>query len=543
MSGCIKNHPGQLGCTYDLLILKDTIFYHLTVYLKRFVLKKTTMIRIPVVFLATVLFALMVRGQQPERPHLVKVTVDPETGYDIIYWEHSPSNWIDYYEIAEVVRPNISEPPAYHKIGTADTAAVSFVNTNTASGTHSVGYTVWAVDQIASTLTNKSLYDDPDSTIYTSAVFDSCQSTITLAWTDYNSWRGSILKYTVYQRLGSGLYMALDTLPEGSNSYVISGVNENSVYQLFIEATAFHDNTLMQSTSNRVDLYTAMSVIPDTVNADFATLGDGNTIDLAFSIDPNSQLQHYKLLRSNSANGAGDTIATFETADKNVHYNDNIAFTSGIYYYRLLAFNNCGKEVKTSNPACNVLLNESHDNLLVSLKWNEYYDWNRGVSHYEITRETGPQGTSSETFNAGNNIAFTDDLSSGINYTDPQSTRVCYHVTAYESALQGDTQHTSRSNTVCVNLEPEIRIPNAFIPNSHDGINDRFGPIFSFMPEKYNLIIYNRAGLKIWEGAEAWDGMVNGKPVPEEVYMYHLKIFNYENNTRVYAGQVTVVYR
>jgi hypothetical protein len=81
------------------------------------------------------------------------------------------------------------------------------------------------------------------------------------------------------------------------------------------------------------------------------------------------------------------------------------------------------------------------------------------------------------------------------------------------------------------------------MPNSPDEVNATFGPIFSFVPERYKLTIYNRAGLRIWEGAEPWDGTVNGKPVPEEVYMVHLRVFNYEGATRELAGQVTVVYR
>jgi gliding motility-associated-like protein len=145
--------------------------------------------------------------------------------------------------------------------------------------------------------------------------------------------------------------------------------------------------------------------------------------------------------------------------------------------------------------------------------------------------------------NAGKDTFYSDDFSTRINYDDPQSTRVCYQVAAFEAAGTAGVQNISRSNHLCFALDPDVRMPNAFIPNSHDGVNDTFGPLFSFVPERYKLTIYNRAGLKIWEGAEPWDGMVKGKPVPEEVYMYHLELFNYEGADRELAGQVTVVYR
>lgn len=478
--------------------------------------------------------------QLPEKPHLIRVTVDPETGHDWVYWNPSPSSDVDHYVIARTVRPNPLEPEAYVEAGTAPSSATSAEIANTVSASESVGYTVWAVQQITG---DPSLFDDPDSTIFLRAVFDSCQSSITLAWNDYNTWRGSIQTYTVYQRMNSGLYLSLATLAEGVNTWVLHPVEENTTYSLFIEVTANHEGFALQSTSNRVDLSTNTSVIPDSINADYATLGENNSIDLSFSIDPGSELQHYKLLRSASPDGPRDTVAVFTTAEKTIRYQDAVSFTSGIYYYRLIALNNCGKEAVISNPACNVLLGGQNEQLTVALNWNDYLDWNGGVDHYMVYRTTGEGGLPAEEMNVGKDTFFNDDFSTRVNYSDPQSTRVCYQVAAFEASGAGKAQNISLSNPLCFALDPDVRMPNAFIPNSHDGINDTFGPLFSFVPERYTLTIYNRAGLKIWEGAEPWDGTVKGKPVHEEVYVYHLKLFNYEGADRVLTGQVTVVYR
>jgi gliding motility-associated-like protein len=476
--------------------------------------------------------------QEPEKPHLVRVTIDPETGHDVIYWQPSPSSNVDYYVIGRA-RPNTRDLTVLFTVPSSATSA-EIINTN--SDSEPVGYSVYAVDQVSGN-SYLSLYDDPDSTIFLNAVFDSCRSSITLTWNDYNTWRGSIQHYTVYQRIDNGLYLALTTMAEGVNTWTLYPVVENTTYSLFIEATANHEDSILQSTSNRVDLYTDMSVIPKAINADFATLGENNSIDLSFTVDPGSELQNYKLLRSASSGGPRDTIAVFTTSGKTIRYQDEISFTSGVYFYLLMAFNNCGKEAATSNPACNVLLGGQNEQLMIALNWNEYLDWNGGVDHYRVYRTTGNGGLPAEEINVGKDTFFSDDFSTRINYNDPQSSRVCYQVEAYEAAGTGMPQNISRSNHLCFALDPDVRMPNAFIPNSYDGVNDTFGPLFSFVPERYNLTIYNRAGLKIWEGAEPWDGKVNGKPVPGEVYMYHLKLFNYEGASRVLAGQVTVVYR
>ena len=477
--------------------------------------------------------------QEPEKPHLIRVTVDPETGHDWIFWHPSPSSNVDYYRVGRA-QGNSTDLTVLFDVPPSATSA-EIINTN--SDSEPVGYSVYAVDQVSADLSYLSLYDYPDSTIFLSAVFDSCKSSITLTWTDYNTWRGSIQRYTVFQRIGNGLYRDLATLAEGVNTWTLQPVDENTTYSLFIEATADHEDSILYSTSNMIDLYTGMSVVPDYIHADFATLGENNFIDLSFSIDPASELQNYKLLRAASPGGPSDTVTPFITSARTIRYQDEISFTSGVYFYRLMAFNNCGKKAVSSNLACNVLLSGTNEQLMIALNWNEYLDWPGGVDHYTVYRTTGNDGLPAEAINVGNDLFYSDDYSSRINYNDPQSTRVCYQVAAVESAGPGLAPNTSRSNVLCFALDPDVRMPNAFMPNSPDEVNAAFGPLFSFVPERYKLTIYNRAGLKIWEGAEPWDGKVNGKLVPEEVYMYHLRLYNYDGAGRVLAGQVTVVYR
>lgn len=482
-----------------------------------------------------------VHGQQPDKPRLVRVTVDPETGSDMIYWEPSPTPGVDYYVIGRVVRPNPLEPWALVQVGTADASATSFENPNTTSDEESIGYTVWAVDEPVPGSLFSSLYDEPDSTLFAGAVFDSCRATLSVTWNDYNSWRGQIRNYTVYQRLDNGLYVALATLPEGTNQYTLGGVMENYPYRIFIEAS--HSDGIRLSTSNRIDIVTDMSVVPDYIYADFATLGADGGIDLSFSIDPASELQTYKLLRSSAPDGSFDTITTIQTSAKSLSYHDEVPFVSGRYYYRLMAFNNCGRPALASNLASNVLLGGTYSNLLVNLSWNEYLQWGDGVDHYQVTRETGFRYPLADSFSVGTDTWFRDDFSTRINYNDPQSTRICYRITAFESSAGSATPNTSRSNLLCFSLEPDVRMPNAFIPNSQDGVNNTFRPVFSFVPERYEMTIFNRSGLKIWEGSGPWDGRVNGKMVNEGVYLYHLVVYNFSGTGRERTGTVTVVYQ
>lgn len=85
---------------------------------------------------------------------------------------------------------------------------------------------------------------------------------------------------------------------------------------------------------------------------------------------------------------------------------------------------------------------------------------------------------------------------------------------------------------------------NAFSPNG-DGINDVFIPFAnSGCLKKYNIIIFNRGGQKIFENTDAskgWNGTVNNKPVPVGVYYF---VINYETTAGISdrkSGSVTIL--
>ena len=67
-----------------------------------------------------------------------------------------------------------------------------------------------------------------------------------------------------------------------------------------------------------------------------------------------------------------------------------------------------------------------------------------------------------------------------------------------------------------------IDVPNAFTPNN-DGTNDRF-------MKDWHVQIYNRNGIKLFEGYDGWDGTYNNKPVSKDTYFF---ILYYLHDTKV----------
>lgn len=482
--------------------------------------------------------AFLLLHSQPNKPTLYLVSVDPETGCDVITWLPSATPpAFDEYWIGMVELPNPNEPPVLVNIGIVSNSETQYINCNTFSNVKQVGYSVWAH---TNPLINGE-FDPPDSTILLTTDFDSCQATITLSWTGYNKWRNSTDEYNIYRRTAPGVYNLLATVPGTENTYVISTVTPNQTYELFVEAV--NSDRVRRSNSNRVDVQTTMSNQPNNVNADFATISPANTIDISFTVLGTPVFAHYNLVRSNSPDGPYTLVQSFDTDDSHIYYTDDIPFTSGVYYYRLEGINNCNQASSLSNRANNILLSGTLSGSQVTLGWNAYYDWSGGVENYRIIRISGRENPVADTLPLGITTIYNEDLSTLANYADPISSLVCYQVAATENTNVYGIQGESYSNRLCFSVYPDIRMPNAIIPNDGDETNRALEPVFSFLPEQYDLIIYNRLGTKIWEGSSPWDGQVNGQFVPEGVYIYYLRIYNYSTEYIELNGKVTVVYR
>lgn len=80
------------------------------------------------------------------------------------------------------------------------------------------------------------------------------------------------------------------------------------------------------------------------------------------------------------------------------------------------------------------------------------------------------------------------------------------------------------SKKIEVGTRPDA-FPNAFTPNG-DGVNDTYKPLFFCPVLTTHFIVFNRWGQKVFETRDpdkAWDGKVNGKDAPSDVYGWRVE--------------------
>jgi len=186
------------------------------------------------------------------------------------------------------------------------------------------------------------------------------------------------------------------------------------------------------------------------------------------------------------------------------------------------------------------MLEVKNENLTNKVSWNHVTGNQFQSKEYEIYRKIGNNNYTfyQSTFN---NTYYDNELD--LLRGKDSSGYFCYRTKAKLSL----TSHSAfvQSNTACVYIEPEVFIPNAFTPNG-DGMNDKFRPFISFFPSTYHLIIYNRAGIKVFESKnpeESWNGHIKGRGMaPGGTYIYYLRINNPDHKEIKKRGKVTVLY-
>ena len=90
--------------------------------------------------------------------------------------------------------------------------------------------------------------------------------------------------------------------------------------------------------------------------------------------------------------------------------------------------------------------------------------------------------------------------------------------------------------------EPYVFVPKGFTPND-DGLNDQLFVRGNYI-EEVHFVIFNRWGEKVFETKDlnqGWDGKVNGKIVPPDVFGYYVALKCFDGEEFLLKGNVTLI--
>jgi gliding motility-associated-like protein len=457
------------------------------------------------------------------------VSVQPESGYSELSWNLSPSP-----DIAAYIIYNHNSGYWYAIDTLWDPLITSYLYNSTGTKYFSESYVVAAFRKpiCASPLSNVL------STIYCTSQIDTCKKLINIKWNRYTGYPLRVLEYRIMVSKNGSPLTETYTVDSLSGSFSLSDFDTDTQYCFAVRAELEGGAV---SNSNKSCIQTKMQRAPQWINADYATVTNDGKIDLSFTYDQLSEISHFSLERKIGATGSYQTIAEPGITSGSLKYTDNNADIHKVNHYRIAAINNCNLPVVYSNEASNIVLALDKNQNIINLSWNPYRQWNGIIATTKVVAETGDG--SSENFDA----AAGDSLAN-INYSDLMykvtGNEACFTVESTEASNPYGAAGISISNRVCTPVTELINVPNTFTPD-HNLKNDTFRPVLSFTPSIYKLVITDlkrRILFETSEPSDEWDGTLNGKALPEGVYLWFLKVTTASGKTILKTGTVNLIF-
>ncbi|MCH2197503.1 MAG: gliding motility-associated C-terminal domain-containing protein [Flavobacteriales bacterium] len=481
----------------------------------------------------------------PPAPTITSVSVDSLTNDASISWTIPPVIDVGGYILYECI-PGLNPMPLDTIF---DPNITTWVNPNSDANLGPEQYNIAAFDDC---LTN---FGEPDpgaanldcvSSIYLTHTWESCTDVVNLVWTAYQGWNAGVAYYEVYAAEepdpGSGVFnpsVLLATLPGTDNTFVHEGATLGSSYRYRVRA--FSNAPFNNAASNYRTATLAYPDSPDQTRIGRASVNGPNEIEVLADLDATVATPHtYVLERLNPIFNEFEEIDSQDAvASPQITFIDTDVDTGErSYTYKIKVLNNCDDVVDSTNIGKTILLDglANTDQLVNTLIWSHYEDWQEGVDQYQITR-TIDGGPVEILGSVPGSVNFFEDDVSDLLYTEGE---FCYQIFASEMPGGVFLPEGSISNELCITQEPVIWIPNAFVV---DGFNKEFRPVISFADfDNYRMQIYSRWGNLIFETDqidEAWDGTYRGEFVREGMYAYYITVA--DGAGRLYERRGTVV--
>jgi gliding motility-associated-like protein len=257
----------------------------------------------------------------------------------------------------------------------------------------------------------------------------------------------------------------------------------------------------------------------------FVTVEDTQKVTVQWTQDATAA--SYELLK-------GKTPLVFEKSKS--EFNDpNVNTFEEPYYYQLKMIDSCGRCSRQSNVHNSILLEGKNiENQYAKLEFNPYPGWENELDKY---------GLLDITYSPARLVAeLPPEISGSLIYEDRDyfeygETQKCYQAIARHK----NGTYSSVSNPLCLEYIPQFWIPNAFTPNN-DGLNDEL-EVKHIGMVSYEMLIYNRWGEQVAKlnTNQSWDGKVDGKALPMDVYYYSILFYDQSNAAHTSKGIINLI--
>jgi len=474
----------------------------------------------------------------PDIPDLIRVTVDHSDNGVLIQWEPSEDQDIEFYHLYKM-----NAMQSFEKLFSFD--PFTFEYKHMTSSLKNLAYAVTAED---STGNESNFGQNVHRAVSVSSDFDLCTQSNEIQWTTYEGWEGQISGYNLYGAVAGEAFQLLDFDPS-STSFTHIPELVDTTYVYYVETLKLNGDTSISSIDSVTSIFPEA---PSYITIDYVSVLDESSAEIQFSADINGPVTSFRLMRRGNPSTPFTALQTlWNVSESTSVVQDQFPTGNASYQYRIQSlFQPVDCEsvlvISESQTGNNILLENTLENRLLTLNWTAYEEFETGLAGYVIQRRDG-DGEFIDVETVGpTTTQWQENIDSQINGYQPGE--IQYRVMALSNEGGNGDPGTSISNISSAQVETSVQIPSAFTPGNpgSSGVDHEFKALMDFGPEKFYMLIVDRAGRKVFETTQAdqgWDGRYqNGEFVNEGVYVYHIKYTDYTGLTKSHTGNVTVLY-
>ena len=253
-----------------------------------------------------------------------------------------------------------------------------------------------------------------------------------------------------------------------------------------------------------------------------------NVVRVEWWIDTPAGVQYFRVWRQRwGASGSPQVIAhiLYDPQHPPLYFvrDSQIDPVEGRYVYWVDAVDSCDEVHETAQRGTYPYLEvRSSESGLHLLEWTAYERWSGVCGRRVVWRSVSDGPLQVLQTLTCSDLRYTDDVRA-IDVLDGQ---FCYRVCEVEAQNPyGHANLVSCSPTRCVVQDVIVHVANAFAP----AVEGVFRPWLRYRGRitEYRFQIVNRWGAPVFETTsyeEGWDGMVNGKPAPQGIYLYEVYV-------------------
>lgn len=391
---------------------------------------------------------------------------------------------------------------------------------------------------------NASLFGLPHQTVFLQVNLEACIRTADLSWTPYQNWPEGAAYQEIWVSSNGNSAQLAATIESGKSTFSYEPINDSTDYCFIVKSVR---KDLQDSAwSNRACLFTDIIQPVRNFAITNVTFTEDENILASWNWNTNAELLEVTI----RGGDLPDNLPAVYSYDPGYPLPDSPDYlyfsntsSSERNYIRISVTDACEETSETSVASPILLSGFAASDQANELNWLPLQLAGSLTSSYQLFKFDEIQPPILKRNLSGNEVSFTDI----IDHTIQEEVQSCYYLEATGTVILPDSSSQdfiSRSNTVCIEREPAIFLPNAFMPR---GKFPEFKPIIRFSEsiDAYTLEVFDRWGRILFTSNAPETGWIgkdsNGEDVRQGVYPYRIRLVLSSGKEIIRKGLITLL--